>query len=77
MESQVRPHWLLQAVGGSGGVGKLSKGTVVSASSFVLESATPPDLFLKPGNSVPPHMLLVLLKLLSLRWSLWTVFLSE
>lgn len=72
MESQVRPHRLLQAVGGEG-VGKLSKGTVVSASSFVLESATPPDLFLKPGNSVPPHMLLVLLKLLSLRWSLWTV----
>lgn len=41
--------------------GVLSKGIMVPASSLVLEIAGPPDLALKPDNSVPLHMSLVLL----------------
>lgn len=53
---------LLQAVLGE----ELNKGVMVTDSSSVWKRAAPPALTLKPDNSVPLDMSLVLFKLLSL-----------
>ena len=44
----------------------LNKGTIMPATTLVLEKAASPTLTLKSDNSVPPHMSLVLCKLLTL-----------
>ena len=65
------------ATAGYGDKGGFNKGTMAPASTSVCERAAPPALTPKPNNSVPPHISLVLFKLLSLLWSLWQVFASE
>lgn len=49
--------------------GEFIRGTMTSASTFVLEKAAPPALTLMPDTSVSPHRYLVSFELLSQHWS--------